>query len=184
MPFRKTGVTPARSSPPPHCGGLQLARGSFRPPPSANSGPADPKFAPKISKNPPKTRKYKKSMQIVVRYNYLYYFWGKRSVERRESHCCLVNLEIYSPTAIRGCPVGSLPRPIGKYIKHCAMTGVGLLYYEVTGSRTFGIVMQVRLYAGLSLKSGSRFVFCRFYTGRITKRKKVMLPLQKRTVPP
>ena len=36
MPFRKTGVTPARSSPPPHRGGLQLARGSFRPPPSAN----------------------------------------------------------------------------------------------------------------------------------------------------
>ncbi len=36
MPFRKTGVTPARSSPPPHCGGLLLARGSFRPPPSAN----------------------------------------------------------------------------------------------------------------------------------------------------
>ena len=31
--------------------------------------------------------------------------------------------------------------------------------------------MQVRLYAGLSLKSGSRFVFCRFYTGRITKRR-------------
>jgi len=33
------------------------------------------------------------------------------------------------------------------------------------------VVMQVRLYAGLSLKSGSRFVFCRFYTGRITKKK-------------
>ena len=58
--FHKTGVTPARSSPPPHRGGLQLAQGSFRPPPSANSGPADPKFAPKISKNPPKTRKITK----------------------------------------------------------------------------------------------------------------------------
>ena len=34
--FHKTGVTPARGSPPPHRGGLQLARGSFRPPPSAN----------------------------------------------------------------------------------------------------------------------------------------------------
>ena len=37
MPFRKTGVTPARSSPPPHRGGLLLAKGSRSPPPSANS---------------------------------------------------------------------------------------------------------------------------------------------------
>ena len=58
--FHKTGVTPARSSPPPHRGGLQLAQGSFRPPPSANSGPADPKFASEISKNPLKTRKIAK----------------------------------------------------------------------------------------------------------------------------
>ncbi len=60
MPFRKTGVTPARSSPPPHRGGLLLAKGSRSPPPSANCEPADPKFAPKISKNPPKTRKITK----------------------------------------------------------------------------------------------------------------------------
>ena len=53
------------------------------------------------------------------------------------------------------------------------MTGVGLLYYEVGRVATTycNIVMQVRLYAGLSLKSGSRFVFCRFYTGRITERR-------------
>ncbi len=34
--FHKTGVTPARGSPPPHRGGLLLAKGSRSPPPSAN----------------------------------------------------------------------------------------------------------------------------------------------------
>ena len=57
---------------------------------------------------------------------------------------------------------------------HCAMTGVGLLCYEV--ERVSHDLLEhsnaSALYsAGLSLKSGSRFVFCRFYTGRITKRR-------------
>ena len=74
----------------------------------ASPAGCDPKFAPKISKNPPKTRKIaKKSMQFVVRFNYLYYFWGKRSVEmRRESHCCRRKPEKFtSLTAIRRCPI-------------------------------------------------------------------------------
>jgi len=51
----------------------------------AVSAGCDPNFAPKSQKN---TSNNKKSMQIVVRFNYLYYFWGKRSVEmRRESRC-------------------------------------------------------------------------------------------------
>ena len=55
----------------------------LRPPPSANRTPAGRK----------NTSNNKKSMQIVVRFNYLYYFWGKRSVEmRRESRCCCVNI--------------------------------------------------------------------------------------------
>ena len=56
----------------------------------------------------------------------------------------------------------------------CAMTGVGLLYYEV-GRVSQGLhskVTQARFVArAYPLKSGSRFVFCRFYTGRITKRR-------------
>ena len=44
--------------------------------------------AENLKKSPENTKITKKSMQIVVRFNYLYYFWGKRSVEmRRESRC-------------------------------------------------------------------------------------------------
>ena len=54
------------------------------------------------------------------------------------------------------------------------MTGVGLLYYEV-GRVSQGLhskVTQARFVArAYPLKSGSRFVFCRFYTGRITERR-------------
>ena len=42
----------------------------LRPPPSANRTPAGRK----------NTSNNKKSIQFVVRFNYLYYFWGKRSV--------------------------------------------------------------------------------------------------------
>ena len=49
--------------------------------------------AENLKKSPENTKNNKKSMQIVVRYNYSYYFWGKRSVEmRRESRCCCVNI--------------------------------------------------------------------------------------------
>ena len=79
----------------------------LRPPPSANSSLQKPII---LKKN---TNNNKKSTQIVVRYNYLYYFWDKRSVEiRRESRCCCQKpWKVESKTAIRGCPVGSLPRP-------------------------------------------------------------------------
>ncbi len=65
--------------------------------------------------------------------------------------------------------------PIGEYIEHCAMTGVGLLCYEVrrVSYDLRNVSNASALYsADLSLKSGSRFVFCRFYTGRITKGEK------------
>ena len=38
--------------------------------------------AENLKKSPENTKNNKKSTQIVVRYNYLYYFWGKRSVEK------------------------------------------------------------------------------------------------------
>ena len=44
--------------------------------------------AENLKKSPENTKNNKKSIQFVVRFNYLYYFWGKRSVKRRESRCC------------------------------------------------------------------------------------------------
>ncbi len=80
--FHKTGVTPARGPQPRPRGGPLFAFAHSR----GRSAGCDPNFAPKSQKN---TSNNKKSMQIVVRFNYLYYFWGKRSVGmRRESRCC------------------------------------------------------------------------------------------------
>ena len=65
-----------RSSPPPHCGGLQLALRSFA---SSAVGEQPPSEAYNPQRN---TNNNKKSTRFVARFDYLYYFWGKRSVEK------------------------------------------------------------------------------------------------------
>ena len=74
-------------------------------------------------------------MQIVVRYNYLYYFWGKRSVEKDVNRIAVLvnvrnllsnsNQEDVLLRIVNHAPNGSGTS------NDCAMTGVGLLYYEV-----------------------------------------------------
>ncbi len=94
------------------------------------SAGCDPKFAPKSQKN---TSNSKKSTQIVVRYNYLYYFWAsdpsRKDVNRIAVTVNLRNLQSDSNKRMSRRVVNHAP--IGKYIEHCAMTGVGLLCYEV-----------------------------------------------------
>ena len=102
--------------------------GSRSPPPSANSKPAGRRITKNTSNN-------KKSTQIVVRYNYLYYFWGKRSVEKDVNRIAVLvnvrnllsnsNQEDVLLRIVNHAPNGSGTS------NDCAMTGVGLLYYEV-----------------------------------------------------
>ena len=68
------------------------------------------------------------------------------------------------------------------HLTHYAMTGVGLLCYEVGRVATtyYNIVMQVRFGADLSSKSGSRFVFCYITAGRITKHRKSYVTFAKK----
>ena len=63
------------------------------------------------------------------------------------------------------------------------MTGVGLLCYEVLRVSKYldNISNASALYsAGLSSKSGSRFVFCYITTGRITKHRKSYVTFAKK----
>ena len=71
--------------------------------------------------------------------------------------------------------VVATPRLVGVHLTHCAMTGVGLLCYEVwmVSHDLRNIVTQVRFGADLSSKSGSRFVFYVVIAGRITKTEKL-----------
>ena len=50
-------------------------------------------------------------MQIVVRFNYSYYFWGSDPSKDVNRIAVLVNVRNLLLDSIRGCPVGSLTTP-------------------------------------------------------------------------
>jgi len=94
-----------RSSPPPHCGGLQLALRSFA---SSAVGEQPPSEAYNPQRN---TNNNKKKHAFCCSFR-LFVLLLEQAIRRKDVNrvAATVNVEIYRKTATRECPVGSLPR--------------------------------------------------------------------------
>ena len=82
----------------------------------------------------PKTEKPTKNARILLDVAIICTTFGPSDPsKRRESHCCFVNVRNLHPDSNKRMSrrVVTAPRLVGVHLTHYAMTGVGLLYYEV-----------------------------------------------------